>query len=54
MEAFLSAQVFSGRDSSGGVEGLQGEESLPSIVRECDPTSVAGKGICGSPQVSEG
>lgn len=54
MEAFLSAQIFGGRDGSGGVEGLQGEEPLPADVRERDATSGAGKGIRGSPQVGEG
>lgn len=54
MEAFLSAQIFGGRDASGGVEGVQGEEPLPSDVRGRDATSGAGKGIRGSPQVSGG
>lgn len=54
MEAFLSAQIFGSCDGSGGVEGVQGEELLPSDVRERDATSGAGKGIRGSPQVSEG
>lgn len=54
MEAFLSAQIFGGRDGSGGVEGVQGEEPLPSDVRERDATAGAGKGMRGSPQVSEG
>lgn len=53
MEAFLSAQTFGGRDGSDGVEGVPGEEPLPSDVRERDATSGAGKRIRGSPQVSE-
>lgn len=54
MEAFLEAQVFGGRDASGGMEGLQGEEPLLSHVRRRDTASGAGKGIRGSPQVSGG
>lgn len=54
MEAFLQAQVFGGRDAPGGVEGLQGEEPLPSDLRQPDAASGTWKGIRGSPQVSEG
>lgn len=54
MEAFLQAQVFGGHDAPGGVEGLQGEEPLPSDLRQPDAASGAGEGLRGSPQVSEG
>lgn len=51
MEAFLSVQIFGGRDGSGGVEGVQGEVPLSSDVWERDAAPGPGKGSHGSPQV---